>query len=51
MVDHVLPPQGTQVWSLVGDLRSHMLCREARKEKKRTKKLKKIKSYLTMRIK
>ena len=49
MVDHVLPLQGMQVWSLVGELRFHKLCREARKKKKGLKNLKK-KTYSTMRI-
>ena len=35
MVKTVLPKQGMQVRSLVGELRSHMLCGAAKKKKKK----------------
>ena len=37
LVRSVIPPQGAQVWSLVGELRSCMLCRAARKMVKEVK--------------
>ena len=33
----VLPPQGAQVQSLIGELRSHMLCGVAKREEKQKK--------------
>ena len=39
MLKTVLPMQGVQVRSLVGELKSHWLCSAARKKKKKKNKL------------